>query len=118
MLNKWWIILHSIHLARLQSSDIISLGEYNMNSFIARKFLRQRKQVSTAVRGHVFIQMENGKNFSLQFILFIFPPIRKIENNSHIHDKRETTHFDVETANGKIGIFAVCGKNKRDALFL
>ena len=33
----------------------------------------------------------------------------------HVHDKRETTHFHVETADSKSGIFAVHGRNKRDA---
>ena len=33
----------------------------------------------------------------------------------HVHDKRETTRFHVEKAGGKSWMFAVCGKNKRDA---
>ena len=37
--------------------------------------------------------------------------ITKIENNSHVHDKRETTHFDLDAADSKSGIFAVRWKN-------
>ena len=44
-----------------------------------------------------------------------------MEKNSHVHSKRETTHFHAETANGrrqnktaKRLDFLVCGKNKCD----
>ena len=55
-------------------------------------------------------------NVSLQLILFTFlrivknKSIRKIENNSHVHDKRYTTHFHEEKADDRSGIFAVHGK--------
>ena len=59
----------------------------------------------------------NGKRLSLQSIIFTLPQIatsqstRKIEHNSHVSDKRKTTHLRVETENGKNWIFAVRGKN-------
>ena len=55
-------------------------------------------------------QTANGKRqiaacswFSSLFLESLNKSIRKIENNSHVHDKRETTytHFHVETANSR-----------------
>jgi len=53
---------------------------------------------------HLFIEFWN--NF-----------IRKIGKKSHIHGKHKPTNFRVQhqTADGRSGFFAVCGKNKRHA---
>ena len=55
--------------------------------------------------------------FSLLFLKSLNKSIRKIENNSHVHDKRETTLFDVQTANARrqnLDFFRL-RENKREA---
>ena len=53
----------------------------------------QLERLSTTFNGKRQLAVD-----SLYFFSNLKKSIRKIENNSHVPDKRETTHFDVEIA--------------------
>ena len=50
----------------------------------------------------------NGKR--LLAVDFLYFSSTEKSTKVHVHDKRETTHFDVETAEGKMGFLPFAGK--------
>ena len=81
----------------------------------ATVFVMLMKTTNREIKHHV---QRQTANVCLQSIFFTFPPIesiRKIENNSHVHDKRETTHYSLWRRNGKrqtakVGFLPFAGK--------
>ena len=67
------------------------------------KHLRKQinRDISTAFYGKRQMQTPASSWLSLLFLKSLNKSITKIENNLNVHDTRETTHFHVETANGR-----------------
>ena len=56
--------------------------------------------------------------FSLLFLQSLNKSIRQIEKNSQVCDKRETTHFHVETANGRWQKWNFCHSREKQTWYL
>ena len=66
------------------------------------------KNNNREIKHHVVRQTSACTRFPLLFLQSLNKSIRKIENNSHVHDKRETTLFDLQTE--KVGFLPFAGK--------